>query len=211
MMVYNSHQHVPTWIENMDGQLLTSTELDVLDFIHYCSKHGCRTSNDYIGAYTHNSHATVQRAIMKLYRLQLITIENFGKRTRKLRPVPWPGRDSWKKYTKRVSPPPAYPAHFAPHITHIDKTTTLKSSSLCGYNRNPPLADGNLPSNARGLGGSRGGGIASPSYELTARAHRDKLVHNGYPLDQADRLALVKFPKATFSEDLSDGAKTKPE
>lgn len=209
MMVYNSHQHIPPWIENMDGQLLTPTELDVLDFIHYCRKHGCRTSNDFIGAYTHKSHNTVQRAIMRLYLLQLVTIENFGKRTRKIRPVPWPGRDSWKKYAERTSPPSAYPAHHGPHITHINKTTTLTGSSLCGCNRNPPLADGNFPSDAGGLSGSREGGIASPSYQLTALAHRDKLVHNGWPLDQADRLALVKFPKATFSEDLSDGTETK--
>ena len=84
MSKFNAHPHVPTWIEAMNGELLSSTELDILNFIHYCKKHGCRTSNDRIGARTHFSHATVQRAVMKLYQARLIEIDNFGLRTRKL-------------------------------------------------------------------------------------------------------------------------------
>jgi len=205
MSKFNAHPYVPAWIEAMNGELLSSTELDILNFIHYCKKYGCRTSNDRIASNTHFSHATAQRTIMKLYRAKLIEIDNFGKRTRKLKPINWADRSEWSSWRDLFKIEHPFPAHNAPHITPPRQTTTY-GSSLGGVDRNPPSpADEILPSNAGGLGGSRGGGIASPSYQLTAEVHRDKLLHVGHTRDQANRLALVKFPKAKFQEENSNG------
>lgn len=209
MPKFNAHPHVPSWIEAMNGELLSSTELDILNFIHYCKKHGCRTSNDRIASHTHVSHATAQRAIMKIYLAKLIEIENFGRRTRKLKPIPWASRSEWEAWRNLFKIEHPFPAQNAPHITPPSQTTTY-GSRLGGVDRNPPpAADENLLSSAEGLGGSREGGIASLSYQISAEGHRDNLIRNGFPAAHANRLALVKFPKAKFSKDLQDGTKTR--
>ncbi len=102
MKPYDSHPDVPIWLAALNGELLTTTELDILNFIFWCTRHGCRTSNDRIGMFTHHSHATVQRAVMKLYEMDLIAIENYAKRTRTIKPVPWPDQEAWLKYKKRA-------------------------------------------------------------------------------------------------------------
>lgn len=121
MKPYDSYPDVPIWLSALNGQLLTTTELDILNFVFWCNRFGCRTSNDRIGMHTHHSHATVQRAVMKLYSLDLIAIENFGKRTRALKPVKWPDQNAWLRYKKTQASIEADAAHHAPHIPPIDK------------------------------------------------------------------------------------------
>jgi len=222
MKPYNSEPHVPTWISALDGQLLSSAELDVLDFIHWCKKHGCRTSNDRIGSYTHHTHAMVQRAIQKLYRLDLIAIDNYGKRTRVLKAVPWPDRERWELYQKLKAKPETDPAHLAPHISSSRDLPTVNLSReedsdspttgevfLPGGCRPQPPACGSV---------GRGESPTTPEqkkpeskttskpkkpmslYQLKALNHRDKIEFAGRTRAQANKLALVRYPNADFEE-----------
>jgi DNA-binding MarR family transcriptional regulator len=173
MKPYNSDPHVPEWISALDGQLLSKAELDVLDFIWYCKKHGCRTSNDRIGSFTHWSHNTVERAIQKLYRLDLISIKNYALRTRRLYSVEWADREQWEKYRhlnekqhpqggKMFPKSETDPPQRGAHITKLDKTTPKESSSLV-ISEPPATGDVFLPSSAGGLCGSGGGGSSETS------------------------------------------------
>jgi len=110
MKKYKSHPHLPDWIIAMNGELLSPPELDVLDFIGWCKKHGCRTSNDRIGRIRHHSHGTVQRAIARIYELNLVTIDNYGKRTRAIKAITWPDRQAWENREKNPISDKTYPA-----------------------------------------------------------------------------------------------------
>jgi hypothetical protein len=132
MKPYNSEPHVPSWISALDGELLTTAELDVLDFIHWCKKHNCRTSNDRIGSFTHWKHKTVEKAVQKLYQLDLIAIDNYGKRTRVLKPVPWADREQWKSYRKLQAKSKTDPGALRPHIPILDKSPPKGVSSIGG-------------------------------------------------------------------------------
>jgi len=209
MNKYQSHPHVPRWIEAMNGELLSPAELDVLDFIYWCKKHGCRTSNDRIGKRTHRSHWTVQEAIQKFYRLNLVTIKNYGKRTRTIRPVFWADRQAWESLDSRAIPDENnpvcrgipdknHPAGQAPHIPRLDETPSTRGSSL-GLSEPPTtgekvLPQGDTPRTPRC--GSRGG--KKTTYQLEAELHRDRMVQAGWSSNQANRLALVKYPNAEF-------------
>lgn len=198
MNKYQSHPHVPRWIEAMDGELLSSAELDVLDFIHWCKKHGCRTSNNHIGKRVHRSHWTVQEAIQKFHRLNLVDIRNYGKRTRTIIPIPWASRQAWENLDSRTFPDKNHPAGQAPHIPIKDKSP-LKGGTFIGKSEPPTTGDafshqGDTPRTPQG--GSRGG--EKIEYQLEAQQHREKLLQAGWSLEKATRLALVKYPSAQF-------------
>lgn len=210
MKSYDSHPDVPVWLTALDGQLLTRTELDVLNFIFWCAKHGCRTSNDRIGMFTHHSHATIQRAVLKLYKMDLIAIENYGKRTRTLKGVHWPDRESWGKYKRLQQKIETDAAHHAPHIPLLDEThPTGVSSRGCSE---PPKTGGrfstseptvpNLPRCSVREGGT--------AYQLRARLARDKLIESGFSKAIANRKIRMKYPKALFEEYWNSGTATKP-
>ena len=159
MKPYNSEPHVPTWISALDGELLTPAQLRVLDFIHWCKKHGCRTSNDRIGSFTHCSHKTVERAIQKLYHLDFISIKNYALRTRRLYPVEWTDREQWELYRhlnekqhpqggKMFPKTKTDGGQNVPHITTLDKTTPRESSSVVS-SESPTTGDVFLPGGCR--------------------------------------------------------------
>ncbi len=222
MKPYNSEPHVPTWISALDGELLSSAELRVLDFIHWCKKHGCRTSNDRIGSYVHLQHYKVQEAIQKLYQLDLIAIDNFGKRTRRLKAVPWADREQWEMYQKLKAKSETDPAPMAPHITSSSGLpTVILAGEVCS--ESPTTGDDilsrDVPSRALPRC-SVGRGESTPPpkqkkpeskttskpkkpislYQLKALEHRDKIEFAGRTRAQANQLALVKYPNADFKE-----------
>jgi len=222
MKPYNSEPHVPTWISALDGELLSSAELRVLDFIHWCKKHGCRTSNDRIGSYTHHSHKTVERAIQKLYQLDLIAIYNFGKRTRRLNAVPWADREQWEMYQKLKAKSETDAGQNDPHITSSSGLpTVILAGEVCS--ESPTAGDDilsrDVPSRALPRG-SVGGGSSEISttpakpeskttskpkkpmslYQMKALEHRDKIEFAGRTRAQANQLTLVKYPNADFEE-----------
>lgn len=207
MNQYKSHQHVPDWIAKMDGELLTSNELDVFDFICWCTKHGCRTSNDRIGKYTHHEHYKVQEAIMKFYRLELVVIQNFGKRTRCIKLAPWPDRKSWESRPGCQGKFPNQPAPLAPHISPSRQTLTGfvsrgedygasetegENSSrghgprtpVCGSVRQARLAPNSRPENPLTF------------QDIQALVQRDKLLKAGWTRARANRITLAKYPDA---------------
>lgn len=198
MKPYDSHPDVPIWLAALNGQLLTTTELNVLNFIFWCTKHGCRTSNDRIGIFTHKSHATVQRAVMKLYSMDLIAIENFGKRTRTLKAVHWPDQATWLKYKKLQGKIESDAAHYAPHIPLLDKTPPLQGVSSRGGLESPFQGDDILPSSAGGLRCSGGGERPVPTYQQAATEQRDKLIEAGWSRDEAERKTRKRYPQAKF-------------
>ncbi len=220
MKPYNSDPHVPEWISALDGQLLSSAEIRVLDFIWYCKKHSCRTSNDRIGSHVHLQHYKVQEAIQKLYRLDLIAIDNYGKRTRTLKPVPWADRETWEKYKKLQSKSKTDPAPMAPHITKLDKTTPKESSSLV-CSESPTTGDVFLPGGCRPQPpacGSVGGGssetsapkprsaesghpkrdVRSDDSQLNAQQLYERCLSQCADKQLAKELTLFKFPNAQF-------------
>lgn len=222
MKPYNSEPHVPTWISALDGELLSSAELDVLDFVHWCKKHGCRTSNDHIGSYTHHSHATVQRAIQKLYQLDLIAIDRYGKRTRRLDAVPWTDREQWESYQKLKAKSETDPAQNAPHITLFREKTSSFLPERVNF-ESPKAGDVFLPGGCRPqpparCSVGRGESPTSPEQkkpeskttskpkkptsldQMKALQHRDKIEFAGRTRAQANELALVKYPNADFEE-----------
>lgn len=207
MNQYKSHQHIPNWIAKMDGELLTSNELDVLDFLYWCKKHGCRTSNDHIGKYTHHQHNKVQEAIMKFYQLELVVIQNFGKRTRCIKVAPWSDRQAWENRPGGQGKVPDHPAPLAPHISPSRETPTgflsrgevNETSETDARN----LSQGQRPRTP--VCGSGGKPKPKPKpaacnplnfQEVQALVHRDKLLKTGWSLDDANRIALVKYPGA---------------
>jgi len=210
MKPYDSHPDVPAWLSALNGQLLTTTELNVLNFIFWCNQHGCRTSNDRIGMFTHHSHATVQRAVMKLYSMDLIAIENFGKRTRTLKAVHWPDQPAWLKYKKLQASIEADAAHHAPHILPIDKSTL--TGLTMGRGIEPAKTAGRFSP-----GGCRpqppaccSVGAHEIGYQLKARIKRDKLIDAGLSKDAANRKVREKYPLALFEEYWNNGTTDAP-
>ncbi len=162
--------------------------------------------------FTHHSHASVQRAIQKLYQLDLVAITNYGKRTRVLKPVSWPDQAAWSEYKKLQGKTENDEAQDAPHITPSqEKTKSFLSRGV--DSESPTTGDAIFPSNAGGLCGSVGGGSSETSaqkpqddgadimYQLRALQHRDKMLEAGWSRDKANRIALVKYPEAKFEDD----------
>lgn len=200
MRPYKSHPDVPVWLSALNGQLLTTAELDILNFIFWCNRFGCRTSNDRIGIATHRSHATVQRAVMKLYSLDLIAIVNFGKRTRQLKAVKWPDRESWQKYEKLQTAIEADAAHHAPHILPIDKTPSTRGS-MGRAMESTFQVDSFSPGDCRPQPPAIGSmGVDEFVQKTRARAHRDNLIKTGWSRDKANSLARAKYPAIKFDE-----------
>ncbi|MBA7644200.1 hypothetical protein ES703_51942 [subsurface metagenome] len=198
MNKYKSHPHVLPWVASMNGELLTPSQLDVFDFICWCKKHGCRTSNDRIGSHTHRSHITVQRAIAKLYALDLIAIDNYGKRTRTLKPVPWPDRKSWENFQSLQAQTETQGAQNAPHISKLTKPPLRGGVSL--LSSEPPPAREQFERQGAGPPTPPGcsAGAAEKFYQLEARIHRDKICAVGWTVDRANRIARAKYPLAEF-------------
>lgn len=220
MKKYQPHPHIPDFVAAMNGELLISSHLDVLDFIHRCKKYGCRTSNRRIGIYTHHSRETVKRAIQKLYALNLVAIDNYGKRTRNVKPVPWTDRETWEKYQKMQAKSETDLAQNEPHIPHRQDTPPKGGVSM-GVSESTFQVD---DFSSRGLhprtparcsvgGGSSEtsatpkkvdipfapqGEIPMPTYQEAAIEMRDKLIKVGWTREQAERKTQKRYPEAKF-------------
>lgn len=149
--------------------------------------------------FTHHSHATVQRAVMKLYSLDLIAIENFGKRTRTLKAVKWPDQKSWQTYKDFQKKIEADAAHHAPHILPIDKPPSTRVAmgrsmeSTFQADSFSPGGGGPQPPARCSVGASK------INYQIRADIHRDNMIRTGWSEEQATRLTKVKYPKAIFN------------
>lgn len=198
MNKYNLHPHIPPWLVAANGELLSSTDLDILDFIHWCWRFGCRTSNDRIGSFTHHTHATVQRSIAKQYALDLVTIENYGKRSRCIRPILWPDRQTWESYRDCQDKIIGHPAHFAPHISPSRNLPTVNYSKGEGNEPSPPKESSKRQGASPPTPPCGSVGKVELCYQMKALAHRDKIQYAGRTRAQANHLALVKYPDAKF-------------
>jgi len=201
MRNYESHPHVPEWIAAMNGELLSPAELDVLNFVFWCKKYGCRTSNNRLGKFSHHSHCTVQRAVMKLYKLDLIAIDNFGKRTRTLKAVNYPDRETWEELTRIRGIADPDVAQNAPHISTLDKTTSQRESSSVECSESLGTSDENLPRGGdppNPPGGSRRD--AGFSALQAAAKYGRRLIKDGCSREKAIARVLKQYPDIEHSD-----------
>ncbi|GAI34966.1 unnamed protein product, partial [marine sediment metagenome] len=194
MAKYQPHPHVPDWIRAMNGELLTSTQLDVLDFHHYCKKYGTCTSDDRIGKFTHHSHATVERTNRKLYDLYLIRADNPGKRTRVIKIVEYPDRETYEDLTRIRGSAETDGPHNAPHISTESKSSFVAFTNSVEGSESP-VGDETLSRDvpSRTLpGGSRGGDGSSLVRVAVKYAHQ--LVKDGLTREEAIAWSIQHNP-----------------
>ncbi|MBA7631418.1 hypothetical protein ES703_38949 [subsurface metagenome] len=198
MKKYNSHPNVPDWINAMNGELLSSAQLDVLNFITWCKRYGCRTSNDRIGSITHHSHRTVQRAIAELHRLDLVAIQNQAKRTRTVKPVPWPDRETWERFKQALHRSPPDEGQNGPHILTGGKTTQ-QVLPPCKVKESPTTGDVILPGGGRPQppAAVQSGEVETP-YDPEAIAYCRYLRSRGINRFHARRRTKERFPGKKF-------------
>jgi len=207
MKKYKSHPHLDDWIVAMNGELLSPPELDVLDFIGWCKKYGCRTSNDRIGERVHHSHKTVERAIARIYELNLVAIDNYGKRTRTIKPITWLDRQAWENREKNPILDKTHPGHFDPHIsTTRESLRSLSRRGVAEAGKKQPAGESSPQTPA---GSSVQGSEANPPptaddierrekalFEVAKMGARNKLMDLGHSEEKVNALADTRAHQA---------------
>ena len=203
MAKYKQYEYLPWWLNNLDHNTLTPSEKEVLGLDYYCKRHGTKLSHNNAAALIHRSKITVRRARRRLEDLGLRTTE--------------PAKGSC-----RIGHPAEYQneAEFWAQLRARTMSLTMLKMSTKSVQKKRPLrglsssqvkkvataeaAEAGVfhPQTPGGLTDRCSGETAvSPAdrkrrdellWEVTYRNSLSRLSDNGYPRDQAERLAKIK-------------------
>jgi len=203
MTRYKQYEHLPWWLNNLDHNTLTPATKEVLDVDYYCKRHGTKLSHKAAAKLLHLCRLTVIRARTRLELLGLRSSKTVKGSIKLGRPIEYQNEaEFWAQLRARGVDPGRF--KMLPKSSRrrrplrglsSSKVTEASASKAAEAGVSHPQTPGGSTDRCSGETGVSSADRKRRDellWEVTHRNSLSRLIDNGYPQDQAERLAKIK-------------------
>ena len=203
MAKYKQYENLPWWLNNLDHKTLTPSEKAVLDLDYYCKRHGTKLSHRRAADELHRSRYTIYEARRRLEDLGLRTTEPAKGSFLLGHPIEYQNEaEFWAQLKARGVDPrrwknqrKSFRRRRPLRGLSSSKVTEASASKAAEAGVSHPQTPGGSTDRCSGETGVSSADRKRRDellWEVTHRNSLSRLIDNGYPQDQAERLAKIK-------------------